>query len=135
MSDPIGEIRGMEPQLKAKFEALGIKNTEQLLEHAHTEHQRTELAHKVGATVHVIKELVNRADLMRLKGVGTVFSNLLEDAGVNSCKELQHRKPENLHKTLEEFHTSKKLSQRAPTLNEVTEWVAEAKKLAATSPE
>jgi predicted flap endonuclease-1-like 5' DNA nuclease len=135
MSDPIGEIRGMSPELKAKFEAEGIKNTQQLLEHAHTEHQRTELAHKVGATAHVIKELVNRADLMRLKGVGTVFANLLEDAGVNSCKEMQHRKPENLHKTLEEYHTQHKLANRAPTLNEVTEWVAEAKKLAASSPE
>jgi predicted flap endonuclease-1-like 5' DNA nuclease len=135
MSDPIGEIRGMGPELKAKFEAQGIRNTQQFLEHAHTEHQRSELAHKMGATPHEIKALVNRADLMRINGVGAVFSNLLEEAGVNSCKELQHRKPENLHKTLEEYHTNKKLAQRAPTLNEVTEWVAEAKKLAATSPE
>lgn len=135
MSDPIGEIRGMEPKLKAKLEAEGITNTQHLLEHAHTEHQRTELAHKVGTTQHVIKELVNRADLMRINGVGTVFSNLLEEAGVNSCKELQHRVSEHLHKTLEEIHTSKKLSQRAPTLSEVNDWVAQAKKLAATSPE
>jgi len=135
MSDPIGEIRGMGPELKTKLEAQGIRNTEQFLEHARTEHQRTALAHKVSSTQHEIKELVNRADLMRINGVGTVFSNLLEEAGVNSCKELQHRIPEHLHKKLEEYHTSKKLSQRAPTLSEVSEWVAEAKKLAATSPE
>lgn len=135
MSDPIGEIRGLGAGLKAKLEAQGIRNTEQLIEYAKTERQRTELAHKVGSTQHEIKELVNRADLMRVNGVGAVFSNLLEEAGVNSCKELQHRVPEHLHKTLEDYHTSKKLSQRAPTLSEVTEWVAEAKKLAATSPE
>ena len=135
MSDPIGEIRGMTTQLKAKLEAKGIHNTQQLLEHAHTEHQRTELAQKVGTTQHVIKELVNRADLMRINGVGTVFSNLLEEASVNSCKEMQHRVPEHLHKTLEDIHTSRKLSQRAPTLSEVNDWVAQAKKLAATSPE
>ena len=135
MSDPIGEIRGLGAGLKAKLEAEGIRNTDQLLEHARTEHQRTELAHKVGTTKQEIKELVNRADLMRINGVGTVFSNLLEEAGVNSCKELQHRVPEHLHKTLEDLHTSKKLSQRAPTLSEVNEWVAQARKLADTSPE
>ncbi len=57
MSDPIGEIRDMGPELKAKFEALSIRNTQQFLEHAHTVGQRTELAHKVGMTQHVIKEL------------------------------------------------------------------------------
>lgn len=135
MSDPIGEIRGMTPALKAKLEAHGISNTDHLLEHAHTEHQRNELAHKADSTPHIIKELVNRADLMRINGVGTVFSNLLEEAGVNSCKELQHRIPEHLHKTLEDAHANKHLSQRAPSLSEVTEWVTESKKLAASSPE
>ena len=135
MSDPIGDVKGLGPELKAKLEAEGIKNTQQLLEHARTAKQRAELASKVGATHVVIKELANRADLMRLKGVGGVFSNLLEEAGVNSCKELQHRVPEKLHTTLQEYHTSKKLAHRAPTVAEVTEWIAEAKTLAATSPE
>ena len=112
----------MTPALKVKLEAQGISNSEHLLEHAHTGHQRNELANKVDTTPHVIKELVNRADLMRINGVGTVFSNLLEEAGVNSCKELQHRVPEHLHKMLEEYHLSKKLSQRAPSLSEVTDW-------------
>ncbi len=135
MSDPIDDVKGLSPEFKAKLEAEGIKNTQQFLEHARTAKQRTELAHQVGTTPVVIKELANRADLMRLKGVGTVFSDLLEEAGVNSCKELQHRIPEHLYKTLEDYHTSKKVGQRAPTLAMVTEWVAEAKTLAVTSPE
>jgi predicted flap endonuclease-1-like 5' DNA nuclease len=135
MSDPIAEIKGIEPKLKDKLEAEGIKNTEQLLEHAQTAKERTELAHKVGVTQVVIKELANRADLMRLSGVGSVYSNLLEEAGVNSCKELQHRTPENLLHTLEELNTSKKLSQHVPTLVQVKQWVTEAKDFAATSPE
>lgn len=135
MSDPIGEVRGMSPELKAKLEAEGIKNTAQFLEHARTAKQRTELAHKVGTTQLVIKELANRADLMRLKGVGGSFSDLLEEAGVNSCKELQHRVPEKVHKMLQEYHESKKVAHHAPTLAQVTEWIAEAKTLATTSPE
>lgn len=135
MSDPIGEVKGISPELKAKLEAEGIRNTAQFLEHARTAKQRTELAHKVGTTQLVIKELANRADLMRLKGVGGAFSDLLEDAGVNSCKEMQHRVPEKLHKTLQEYNESKKAAHHAPTLTQVTEWIAEAKTLSETSPE
>lgn len=135
MSDPIGDVKGLSPAFKVKLEAEGITNTQQFLEHVRTAQQRTELAHKLGTTPVVIKELANRADLMRVKGVGTVFSDLLEDAGVNSCKELQHRVPEHLYTTLEEYHASKKLAHRTPTLAQVKEWIAEAKTLAATSPE
>lgn len=134
MSALIGDIKGLEPGVKAKLESEGIKNTQQLLEQARTEKQRTELAHKVGTTPHVIKELVNRADLMRIKGIGGDFSNLLEEAGVNSCKELQHRKPESLLKTLVELRTSKKIAHHTPTLAQVTGWITEAKTLAETSP-
>jgi len=78
MSDPIGNIKGLTPEVKEKLEAEGIKNTAQFLEHTQTVKQRTELAHKVGTTQLVIKELANRADLMRLKGAGGDLSNLLE---------------------------------------------------------
>lgn len=135
MSDPIGDVRGVGPELKTKLEAEGIKNTGQFLEYARTAKQRTELAHKLGTTPVTIKELANRADLMRLKGVGGAFSDLLEEAGVNSCKELQHRLPEKLHKTLQEYQESKKLAHHTPTLAQVKEWIAEAKALAASSPE
>lgn len=135
MSDPIGGIKGLTPELKTKLEAEGIKNTQQLLEHARTSKQRAELAQQTGTTPVIIKELVNRADLMRLKGVGGDMSNLLEEAGVNSCKELQHRTPENLHKKLEELQGQKKIAHHTPTLAQVAEWINEAKSLSATSPE
>jgi len=37
------------------------------------------------------------ADLMRVKGLGEEWSDLLEAAGVDTVQELKHRKPENLH--------------------------------------
>ena len=135
MSAPISEIKGVEPEIKNKLEAEGIRNTGQFLEHAHTAKQRTELAHKIGVSQVVIKELANRADLMRLSGVGSVYSDLLEEAGVNSCKELQHRTPENLLNTLEKLKTSKKLPQHVPTLAQIQQWIGESKGFAATSPE
>jgi hypothetical protein len=135
MNATISDLKGLQPEVKTKLEFEGIRNTQQFLERTRTPQQRTELAHKVGTTSIAIKELANRADLMRLTGVGGDFSNMLEEAGVNSCKELQHRVPEKLYTTLEEIHTNKKIGHRAPALVQVTEWIVEAKKLSATSPE
>ncbi|HEY5002105.1 MAG TPA: DUF4332 domain-containing protein [Ktedonobacteraceae bacterium] len=135
MSDLISKLKGLDTGLQAKLEAEGIRTTEQLLEHTQTSKLRTDLAQKSGTTAVVLKELANRADLMRLKGVGGDFSNLLEEAGVNSCKELQHRAPEHLQQILTELHTSKHIGHHAPTLVQVTEWISEAKTLAHTSAE
>src|SRR5689334_20436985 len=131
----ISDLKGLQPEVKTKLEFEGIRNTQQFLERTRTAQQRAELAHKVGTTPVAIKELANRADLMRLTGVGGDFSNMLEEAGVNSCKELQHRVPEKLYTTLEAIHTDKKIGHRAPAITQVTEWIAEAKKLSVTSPE
>ena len=135
MNATISDLKGLQPEVKTKLEFEGIRNTTQLLEHTQTHKQRAELAHKLGATPVAIKELANRADLMRLHGVGGNFSNRLVEVGVTSCRELQHRVPEKLYTTLEGIHTNKKIGHRAPALVQVTEWIVEAKKLSATSPE
>lgn len=135
MSDPIEKIKGMTAELAAKFEAEGITTANELLAHALTPHQRTELAHKVGSTPHVIKEFANRADLMRVHGVGGDLSNLLEEAGVNSCKELQHRVAEHLHQTLANLNASTHIAHHVPPVAWIQEWIDEAKTLAHTAPE
>ncbi|HZO74513.1 MAG TPA: DUF4332 domain-containing protein [Ktedonobacteraceae bacterium] len=134
MHASMSDLKGLQPEVKTKLESEGIWTTTQFLEHTRTQQQRAELAHKVGTTPVAIKELANRADLMRLRGVGGDFSNMLEEAGVTSCKELQHRVPENLYKALEAIHTEKKIGHRVPTLVQTTGWITEAKTLAATSP-
>ena len=135
MNATISDLKGLQPEVKTKLEFEGIRNTQQFLERTRTPQQRTELAHRVGTTPGALKELANRADLMRLAGVGGDFSNMLEEVGVNSCKELQHRVPEKLYASLEAIHTDKKIGHRVPALAQVTEWIIEAKKLSATSPE
>src|SRR5260221_5189755 len=70
MNATISDLKGLQPEVKTKLEFEGIRNTQQFLERTRTPQQRTELAHKVGATPVALKELANRADLMRLAGVG-----------------------------------------------------------------
>jgi len=86
----------------------------------------------MGVEAPVILELANRADLARVKGIGKVFSDLLEQAGVDSVKELANRRPDNLHAKLVEMNAQKKLAGRAPTLHAVESWVAQAQQLPKT---
>jgi predicted flap endonuclease-1-like 5' DNA nuclease len=89
---------------------------------------RKELAAKVGVDPKEILELVNRADLARIRGIGEVYSNLLENAGVDTVAELAKRVPANLlAKLLEQTQAGD--ARRAPTLAQVEDWVGQAKAL------
>lgn len=128
---PIADIRGLDDDMRAKLVALGIRNAEQLIARAGHAAGRVALAQELGVDRSQVTEWVNRADLMRLKGVGRQYANLLEDAGVDSCKELQHRIPANLHARLAEINAAQQVVERTPTARQVADWVAEAKQLAA----
>lgn len=126
MTDKIGEIKGLDAGHAQKLEAAGIHTTDDLLKATATAQQRSALAKTIGIEGSALTEWINRADLMRLKGVGTEMANLLEESGVDSCKELQHRKADNLYTKLKEINDSKKITHHAPTLTQVQEWIHEA---------
>ena len=65
--------------------------------------------------------------MMRIKGVGEEYSELLEKAGVDTVKELRNRNPKNLLAALTQANETYKLVRRLPTLSDVESWVKEAK--------
>ena len=134
MADSVTTLKGMNAELAGKMKESGITNTDHLLDKAGTPAARRELAKAVGIEPSALLELVNRADLSRIKGIGGVFADMLEEAGVDSVKELAHRRPDNLQAKLEEVNGAKKLSTRTPNLDQCETWVAEAKELSAKSP-
>ena len=69
------------------------------------------------------------ADLMRIKGVGEEYSELLEAAGVDTVKELRHRNAANLTKAMAEANGKRKMVRLLPSLSAVTKWVEQAKTL------
>jgi predicted flap endonuclease-1-like 5' DNA nuclease len=69
------------------------------------------------------------ADLYRVSGIGSEYSELLEAAGVDTVPDLARRSAENLVKKLAEVNEVKKLTRRVPTLTEVTKWIQKAKTL------
>ncbi|MEM2901412.1 MAG: DUF4332 domain-containing protein [Candidatus Bathyarchaeia archaeon] len=125
----IEEIEGIGPTYAKKLVEAGIKTTEALLEAGSTRKGRETLANKTGISEKLILEWVNLSDLFRIKGIGEEYSDLLEEAGVDSVVELSKRVAENLHAKLLEVNEKKKLVRRPPALSEVKRWIQQAKKL------
>jgi len=123
----IEDIEGIGPAYAQKLIAAGVKTTEALLEHGAKASGRKALAETTGLNERQLLEWVNRADLARVKGVGSEYADLLEAAGVDSPTELGHRVPANLFAKLESINAEKKLVRRTPSLADVEKWIAEAK--------
>ena len=128
-SASVEEIEGIGPAYAKKLKDEGIKTTDDLLEAGSTKKGRKELAEKTGIAERLILEWVNKADLFRIKGIGEEYSDLLEEAGVDTVVELARRNPENLHATIVGINVAKKLVRRTPTLSKVKDWVEQAKSL------
>ena len=127
----IETIEGIGPKHGKALRAAGIRSTAALLQEGGSKKGRKALASASGCTESQLLEWVNRADLMRVRGVGEEYSDLLEQSGVDTVKELRTRKPENLHAKMIETNIAKKgrLVRRPPSLGEVERWVAHAKEL------
>ncbi len=123
------DIEGVGPIYAQKLKAAGVGSTDMLLKMGATPKGRKDLAEKSDISEHLILEWVNHVDLFRIKGVGEEYSDLLEEAGVDTVPELAQRKPENLVEKMGEVNKAKKLVRRLPVLSQVNSWVDQAKKL------
>ncbi len=125
----IKDIEGIGAAQEKKLVAEGVKTVEGLLDAAGSATGRKKLAVATGINEKLLLEWVNHADLYRIKGVGSEFSDLLEAAGVDSVPELSHRKAENLHEALVEVNAKKKLVRVLPSVEKVQDFIDQAKKL------
>ncbi len=123
------DIEGIGEKYAAKLQEVGVRSVEALLEKGGTPQGRIELSTKAGIDEGLILQWVNHADLFRIKGVGSEFSDLLEAAGVDTVVELARRNAENLVQKLGEVNQEKKLVRRLPVLSQVQNWVEQAKQL------
>ena len=129
MGYPIETIEGIGPAYAKKMRKAGIKSCERLLEWGATPKGRKEIAEATGFDAKVILKWVNFSDLMRIKGVGEEYSELLEAAGVDTVKELRNRNAKNLADKMAEVNAKKKLVRSVPSEKRVTGWVDQAKAL------
>jgi predicted flap endonuclease-1-like 5' DNA nuclease len=122
-------IEGIGPVYAQKLRESGISTIEALLKTGATPTGRKELQEASGIGAEFILDWVNRADLMRIRGVGEEYSDLLEKGGVDTVVELAQRNPENLYQKLMAVNAEKRLVRRPPSSSMVEDWVRQAKVL------
>lgn len=125
----IADIEGIGPVIAGKLQEAGIRSTQALLESCGTVKGRRELASATGIDQSRLLEWANRADLYRVRGIGSEYSDLLEAAGVDTIVELAQRNATALHEALVQVNEAKKLVRKLPTADQVAEWVQQAKSL------
>ncbi len=125
----VEDIEGIGPAFAAKLQEAGVSTSDALLAEAGPKAGREALATTTGISGKLLLEWANACDLMRIKGIGSQFSDLLEAAGVDSPAELAQRNPANLAATFAELNAARATTRRAPTEEMVADWIDQAKKL------
>ena len=126
----IEEVEGIGAVHARQLGTAGVNTTDDLLERGAKPSGRKALEDATGISHDQILEWVNHVDLMRIKGVGSEFSDLLEAAGVDSPAELAQRNAANLATTIDEVVAARPgIVRRAPNEKELQDWIDQSKKL------
>ena len=129
MSLHVSKLRGISLEVRRKLKRQGISYTHQLLREAGSTEQRRSLAERSGIEEMALLRLVRRADLARVKGVGAIFADMLEMIGVEQVAALAEQDPLDLRARLFQLNTRERLARRAPTVDEVQQWISQARAL------
>jgi predicted flap endonuclease-1-like 5' DNA nuclease len=126
------KVEGIGETYAAKLEQVGISTIEELLKRGASSTGRKKLVAQTNISAALILKWINRADLVRVKGIGEEYADLLEAAGVDTVPELAQRNAHNLSQKLAEVNGEKHLVRRLPAPNQVEDWVAQAQDLPRT---
>lgn len=125
----LASIEGIGPVYQEKLAQAGIRTVEKLIEVGKTPKGRAQLSEETGISSKLLLEWINHADLFRIKGIGEEYSDLLEEAGVDTVPELAQRRADSLYAKLIEINAEQKLVRRLPPKVLVEDWIAQAKEL------
>ena len=131
MNYKLEDIEGIGAVMAEKLKAVDVDNTTELLAAAATPGGRKKLAETSGISPKLILTFANRADLMRISGISSQFSELLNVAGVDTVKELRTRNAGNLSSKMKECNEQRNLCKASPSETTVQKWIDAAKDLEA----
>jgi predicted flap endonuclease-1-like 5' DNA nuclease len=129
MSLHVSKLRGISLDIRNRLKRQGISYTHQLLREAGSSEQRGRLAARGRIDEVALARLVRRADLARVKGIGAIFADMLELVGVDEVATLAEQEPADLRRRLYELNADQRLARRAPTPDEVQDWITQAQAL------
>ena len=125
---PIEDIEGIGATYGEKLRAAGVDDTGALLEKAASRKGREALAAETGVSEKLILTWVNHADMMRISGIGPQYAELLENAGVDTLKELRTRNAENLAEKMAATNAARKVkvTGHVPGASTIQRWIDDA---------
>jgi uncharacterized membrane protein/predicted flap endonuclease-1-like 5' DNA nuclease len=125
----VASVTGLAAHEAAKFGDAGVDKASSLLEMGATPEGRKSLAEETGIAEETILLGVKKLDLMRVKGVGVVYAELLHASGVETVPDLGRRNPANLTATMVEVNASEAIAEDLPGEIMVADWVNQAQAL------
>lgn len=123
------DIEGIGGIFAQRLNAAGIRSSQALLQQGSTAQGRKAIAAKTLISEQKILEWVNHLDLFRVKGIAGQYADLLEEAGVDTVKELAQRNAQSLHEKLILVNQQKKLVRQVPAASQVRAWIKQAANL------
>ncbi len=125
----ISKLRNVPPSVHRSLKIHRISTCAQLLLAAGDAQARAALIEITGIDKDVLLQLVQRADMARIRGIGTVFGLMLEELVIADIEQLARQTPAELHAALCAYNLQERLARRSPTLKEVVEWLEAAQSL------
>lgn len=125
----IREISDITEPIAELLREAGVSTLEQLLETGATSSGRMRLADRARLDDQMIKQWVHQADLLRIKGVGPDFAELLCRAGVTTSPKLAYRSSDSLFAELTELNSRDHIVRRLPSRVELGGFITAAKHL------
>jgi uncharacterized protein DUF4332 len=126
---PLSKLRGVPFQARVALKVRKITTCGQLLAAAAYGQDRETLARLTRIEPELLTLLIQRADMVRVNGVGVVFGLMLEELGVRDVGALAVQRAEELHTQLRQYNQRERLARRSPTPEEVTDWIEQARRL------
>ena len=125
----IDQVAGVDHKQATKLRKAGVRTSKGLIESASTRRGRTELSKATGVTPKDLQLWVHHADLLRVRGVGAEYADLLVAAGVDTLRDLRRRNPTALLAKIIGLNGSERVVSRLPTEAMVENWISAAANL------
>jgi hypothetical protein len=125
----VDQVAGIDHKKATKLRKAGIRTSKALIESASTRRGRSDLAKTTGLSPKDLQMWVHHADLLRVRGVGAEYAELLVAAGVDTLRDLRRRNPTALVAKIIGLNGSNRVVSRLPTESMVEGWIVSAGEL------
>ena len=130
MTYKIEAIEGVGPFFAERLHTVGVHNTDDLLTRCGTDLRRREVTSALGISPMMLTMWTRQADLMRVRGVGAEYGQLLAHASVESAAHLATQDPDALTRRMARVNAERRLVRVLPSSRSVARWVRDAAAMA-----